>query len=219
MMNTYLKALIGGILIAYGVGKLIIGGTAIFLPAEQRSQLPKFMRFFIADDATIAGKGFDIALMVFGVYTIIHGTDLIGRLPKPWADAILTRYNLYALHAIIGMYLLVFYSLVLFTNFPIPKKPDHTDRYLIEGMLSACLFLIMIPILYAIHTINDNGFSAALYQQWYMMLLCLLSICALLAIMVMILLYIKRKRNVHQASHTRLSDFTTLVMIPLSSVT
>ena len=160
-MDHNLEILLGCLMLFYGFAKLIIGTIACFFPPELRKKATsiKILGFFISDDLTLAGKVFDIALMIFGIYTIIHGLDMIHVLPENISEFVMKRHIMYYLNGIMGTCLIIFYSLVIFTNVKIPKMEDHKDRYMIEGLCSGIMFVLMLPLLAIFHDIHDNGFN------------------------------------------------------------
>ena len=214
-MNYYLEIIIGCMLLIYGIVKLVIGSIVCFFPTEWKKTMRSVdgIGFFISNDDTIAGKAFDIALMTFGIYTIIHGLDMLHILHISISDAILNRTFLYLMNAILGIYLLVFYSLVIFTNVNIPKKKDHKDRYMIEGLCSGLLFLITIPLLIIFYSIHDNGFTNANWTLIGGMIVCSIFIMVLV-------LYIVKKAltQKHKPTTTQeILEVSSLLLIPLAS--
>jgi NADH:ubiquinone oxidoreductase subunit 6 (subunit J) len=59
------------------------------------------------------------------------------------------------------MALIVFYTLVIYTDVKISKQHSHTNRYKIEGIVSGLLFLIIVPVLLAYYIVQDHGFIGA----------------------------------------------------------
>ena len=212
-MDHNLEILLGCLMLFYGFAKLIIGTIACFFPPELRKKATsiKILGFFISDDLTLAGKVFDIALMIFGIYTIIHGLDMIHVLPENISEFVMKRHIMYYLNGIMGTCLIIFYSLVIFTNVKIPKMEDHKDRYMIEGLCSGIMFVLMLPLLAIFHDIHDNGFNKINWSRMTMYIMCVLLMVGLLILIV---------KRVHKNDNKgTLSGISTLIMIPLASTT
>ena len=155
---------LGLVLICYGVVKIALASIAIFSNGKRRENIRKshkVVQYAISDDETLAGKAFDIALMVFGMYTILHGLHLLRLIPEHVGEFILSRNVVLSLHMTLGTALIVFYTLVIYTNVNIAKQDSHMNRYKIEGIVSGLMFLIVVPILLAYYIVQDHGFYGA----------------------------------------------------------
>jgi hypothetical protein len=172
------------ILILYGVIKIVIGTFAVFSKGKVRQTVrnTKVLQYAVSDDETLAGKAFDIALMVFGMYTILHGLHLLHAIPGHIGEFILSRNVVLTLHMVIGFCLLVFYSLVIYTDVNIAKQKSHINRYKIEGIVSGLMFLIVVPILLAYYIVQDHGIIGAWQHSPF-----LLSLYVVIAIGILII--------------------------------
>ena len=98
------------------------------------------------EDNTIANKMYEYVLICFGVFTLISGLCMLELLPRPFIK-FFERPNLDSIvFAALGIILTTFYCLVLYTNIPIPKKHTNYKHYLLFGLGSGILFLLM-PII------------------------------------------------------------------------
>jgi MFS family permease len=213
-MNHNLEIFLGCLMLAYGLAKLIIGFIACFFSPEMRKKAASFkiLGLFLNDDMTIAGKAFNFALMIFGMYSVIHGLVMIHVLPQDISEFVMKRHIMYYINGIIGICLIVFYSLVLFTNVKIPKMEEHKHRYMIEGLCSGLMFVIMLPIFAITHEIHDHGINQV---NWFNISIYTVCIVLLSALLFSIIKKVYADEDKNGAIH----GIATLVMIPLASVT
>jgi len=147
-MDPTLKFVIGITYILYGLLKIIIGVSVMTLPTKIIAKIPVLNWFLqVVEDDTVAGRVYEYALMVFGVYTIIHGLALVGILPAGVDDFLDTKYVQYTIYMALGVPLTIFYALVLYTNLPISKDMRFKAYYEWLG-LGGGLFFVSIPILW-----------------------------------------------------------------------
>lgn len=213
-MNHNLQIVLGCLMLLYGFAKLIIGCIACFFSPEMRKKAAsvKVLGFFLNDDMTIAGKAFNFALMIFGIYSIVHGLDMIHVLPYNVSEFVMKRHIMYYINGIIGVCLIAFYSLVLFTNVKIPKMEEHKHRYMIEGLCSGLMFVIMLPIFAITHEIHDHGINQVNWFKITMYTLCIVLLSALLYSII-------KKVYAEENKNGSLHGIINLIMIPLTSVT
>ena len=160
------------ILILYGVIKIIIGSIGVFSKGKARQDArntSKIVEYTVSDDETFAGKAFDIALLTFGLYTIVHGLHLLRVIPQYIGEYILSRNVVLTIHMVIGISLLTFYTLVIYTNVDIDKQQGHMNRYKIEGIVSGLMFLVVVPILLAYYIVQDHGIIGAWNHSPYLL--------------------------------------------------
>lgn len=202
----------------YGILKITIGIVACFIPDSEREKVQHipFIKHFISGDTTLSGKMFDIALLVFGLYTLIHGLYMIRILPQRVKETILTRKMLYWLNGGLGVILTIYFILILYTNTPLPKNEEYTSRYMTEGLCSGLTFLITLPTLVIYHVIVDNGLKNAIMTESLLLLLCLFSIGVLAYFILRTV--IKVIKSKHEGK-TTFTDIASVMIIPLNSYT
>lgn len=198
--------------ILYGILKLGIGALALFAPDHLRREWKqhKVLNFIISTDTTISAKMIEIALMVFGIYTLAHGLDTLGVINTPFIH---TRAFIYFFYTVIGLFLIVFYSLVVYTSLDIPKEKGELVRYKIVGLVGGILFLIMTPLYILYHQIVDYGSSVgALTTGFGLTFIALISVLLMSAAMVMIIYdaVVSSQKN-----GLLLQDILSLLFIPL----
>ena len=139
----------GFLYLLYGIVKIMLGLMLINVPYEILLKIP-FINIFIpnSDDDTMAGKFFEYMLIAFSLYTILMGLALLDVLPNKLRLIIENKRTEYIVLMIIGALLLVFYSLVLYTNIPISKKTDDASMYNygFYGYFGSFSFVIMVAI-------------------------------------------------------------------------
>lgn len=144
------KFIVGFLYILYGLTKVIIGLSVMTIPVNIIKQIP-VLNWFIKtiSDKTIAGRFYEYVLLIFGFYTIIHALALFGVFPSKVNAFLDQKIVLYSVFGTFGIVLIVFYSLVLYTDIPIEKDKNQTSDYKLFG-LGAGLSFIILPILWEI---------------------------------------------------------------------
>jgi hypothetical protein len=149
-MNLELKHLIGVLYLLYGILKIAIGVCVMSLPRETTLKLP-IVKIFAKkdDDHTVSGILYELVLTAFGVFTLVNGLAILDVLPHHTAVYFENKYTEYIVFIVLGTILTVFYSLVLFTSLPIPKKKESYNEYKLYGIGGGLSFLIM-PVLWEV---------------------------------------------------------------------
>lgn len=126
----------------------------------------------IATDKTLAGHFYEYILMLFGVYTIIMGLSYLHILPQSIRNIIETKTFQYPVYIIIGLILIIFYSLVSYTNLPIDHSHKEEDlfHYKLIGIGGGISFLL-IPIIIELFIIMIPGFRSLPYEEKSMIIL------------------------------------------------
>lgn len=132
--------------IIYAILKLSIGLFVIFASKEKRDEVADkpLIKFIITKDHTIAGTMFELSFMALGIFTFIHGLELLGVIHNVITIKITVIFNI-----LFGLYLFIFYVLVLYTRAPISKDPKFNNYYLNPGLMSgltaiALAFIILL---------------------------------------------------------------------------
>ena len=134
------REIVASCYIFYGVVKLVLG-SSLFITKLQT--LPGFN--LLKDeyaDKTTAGRFYEYVLILFAVYTIIYGIGLFHVLPQSITNFLEYKHTENTLFIILGSILVLFYSLVLFTNVPIKKDMKYKKNYKLLGLFGGILFLI-----------------------------------------------------------------------------
>ena len=151
------ELVIAGFAVLYGLFKITFGILALTLPESMRNN-NSTLKYVLSSDITAASKIIEVALVIFGVYSLLNALDLLGFIHLPWLN---TRTFIYSFYTTIGIILIGFYYLVIYTNAPIQKDSSETYRYKILGLVGGLLFLIMTPIFILYHQWQDHGFHGA----------------------------------------------------------
>ena len=147
--------------IFYGIFKLSIGISISVLPEYVINEIPILKYFsdtFI--DKTLAGKFYDYILILYGFYTILAGLALLNIFSSNINYFFENKHFIYILYSTLGISVLVFYSLVLYTNVPISKNMvEHKGNYEIICYVGGFSFLAL-PIFWNymtyVHPIYKN---------------------------------------------------------------
>jgi hypothetical protein len=142
------KYLIGIIYILYAIVKISVGVCLFTLPVEKIATIP-IAKIFVkeAADKTLAGRFYEYMLFLFGIFSLFEGLSLLELLPQHIINYFESKYIEYIVFILIGTCLVLFYSLVLYTNIPISKNFADYDHYKLLGFYTGISFLIM-PILW-----------------------------------------------------------------------
>ncbi len=150
------------ILILYGIIKIIIGILSYSTDKTRNyfKNIPIF-KFFITKDRTISAKIFDTSILLFGIYSFLHGLAMLELFSNKVNKILESRILLYSLCIILGTFLVIFYYIICYTKNDIEKKEEYINKYKLEGIGSGIVFLLTIPLMilydyYIIKTIQIN---------------------------------------------------------------
>lgn len=182
---------LGVVFLLYGVLKLLLIVSIMTIPPYIQEKLHKIEWFslFVSKDKTVAGKMYEYVLLVFAVFSIIHGLALLGVFSEGFREAIESKNFQYPFYIILGLWLLVFYILVIYTDLPIQKEPLNTYNYKIYGYLGGLSFLLVPPIWIMIEYFNP--FLTKMREEQQLMYMTLIMFLALFMIF---LTYVVNKR-------------------------
>lgn len=139
---SWINYFIGYWLLIYAIFK----GIICILDLIPSQYLP-FKVPFLTHDTTLAGLVLVITFLLFSIYTFFHALSILDFL-SPSLTRFFNRYETsYIIYMIMSIILTVFYSLILFTDLPISKDPEHKISYEIIGLAGGILFFSTILIL------------------------------------------------------------------------
>jgi len=196
------------ILVLYGLFKLVLGILALTLTLEYREKLQSIIiiKDFITLDLTAAGRFIDFTIIIFALYSIIRGLVIAKTLKAKSLKYIITnpRY-IYILYGVLGLVLLLFYSMIVYTNWNdilgISKKDERINTYKLSGIGSGIVFLITMIAIYFLNTHKKLKIKEVLFLIVVMTIL----VMTLIEIIAATLLVDAEKKN----------EIITMVMIPL----
>lgn len=135
------EIIIGILFIIYGFLKISISILNFALPLQIQASLKNtILGKVITGDSTHAGRTFDVVLIIYALYSLVHGFGLIGY-GIPFIEPIV-KIMFYIL---LGSFLVIYYSIVLYSDLPITKiKSEYTtySLYMLVGylfLMTACL--------------------------------------------------------------------------------
>ena len=128
----------------YGIIKVIVGLSLFIFPKHILLKHFTFFKYFVSEqeDDTLAGHLYEYVLFAFGIFTIFNAFAILHVLPPDLIRLFETKYTEYTVFILFGLILTSFYSLVIFTNLPIPKSKDYS-YYTLYGFISGIIFLLM----------------------------------------------------------------------------
>lgn len=142
------KYIIGFVYIVYAFIKIMVGISVYVLSPDEMKKWPIINIFAKeTDDKTLAGRFYEYMFLIFGVYSLLEGLSILEQLPQKMSHLFESKYTQYSVFTFIGVSLVLFYSVVLYTNIPISKNQIHYHHYKILGLYSGISFL-MVPIIW-----------------------------------------------------------------------
>jgi hypothetical protein len=212
--------IIGILLIVYGVTKLTIGTVSIATSETSKTNFHVVFRKIMGTDSTFAAKVLEFVLVLFGIYSLLHGLDRFNVFPENFHSRLHARKTTHSVNASIGLILTIFYSLVVYTNLPIQKNNSEMSRYKHIGIITGLSFLIMVPLTLIYHAYVDHGFKFLLRDQ-----VCILSaVCIAIIIHLCYLITTNNTPNntanpnpKKNQSATKVGDYASLLMIPFNT--
>lgn len=142
--------LLSTIFILFGIFKLAIAiSIAWFIPDDVEKKLSKIpiINIIISGDKSLAGKMIEYIILAFALFTMVHGLAIMDIFPSSISNIIQSKLLHYSVYALLALFSIVFYSLVLYTDYPISKNPSYYGNYRVYGFLSGLSFLL-IPLLW-----------------------------------------------------------------------
>jgi hypothetical protein len=207
--------IIGFLLILYGTLKIAIGIISIFTSNNFKDKIRKInphISSIISFDETFAAKMIEYILILFGVFSLLHGLDKFHLLSKNIHHKLHKRITIYIINAFIGLVLTIFYTLVVYTNLPIEKNIKEINRYKFIGIITGLSFLMMIPLYLIYHSLIDYGFNYLFTSK-----LCIFAIIILIILLYICLrIYASMKQN-DKKNKIVAQDIISFAMIPLNT--
>jgi len=205
---TLFRRIIGILLVLYGVGKIIVSTAVFVLPEKYSKYIP-----FLKHDKSPAGIAIDVVLFVFGIYTILHGLAILGLLFASWILILDNIITVYVLYTLLGIFMLTFFILIVYTNAPIPSDPKNMLTYEIVGVGGGILFLQTVAALVMWENFGYNqatGFALTIF----------LVLTALLAFVIYNAIQSERvrRKTPDNVKISVTSELITLAMVPLGGV-
>jgi hypothetical protein len=217
MSEYWRTAILAPLLILYGVFKMAVFLANISLSKEKKALLHKnpVLHWFISFDESFAGKFVEIVIAVFGVFTIIHGLNMIVPMPAWIQRALFSQSSIYFVHSLFGALLVVFYGLVIFSNVNIPKDMTYRDEYIIKGFCSGLVFLVTIPIVFMYRLQTKHGLTSfKLHTKELFFALVTTTVLAL-----SILYFVNETLDLEAKATAKLADMSTSIVIALDIAT
>lgn len=175
---------------------------------------PQYIPFkipLLTHDTTTAGLVLVITFLVFSIYTFFHALGILHFLSPQLINFFTHHGTSYAVYMVLAIILTVFYSLVLFTNLPISKDPEHKSSYEIIGLCGGILFFCTILVLEAYRTIINKK---------HMVFLIILLPCIFIFILTIIVIIYNatyKKKKVGEKDDTTYNIISAM-LIPLATI-
>jgi len=149
MISSEPRPLLATYYLLYGASKILVALSLMSFPLSILDKTPILNYFIITtEDDSFAGHYYEYILMIFGIYAIIMGISLFHIFPYFIREKIENKIFEYSVFILLGLALIIFYSLVIYTDLPIKKskKEDDIFHYKMLGIGGGISFLL-IPII------------------------------------------------------------------------
>ncbi len=220
--------ILGIALVIYGIFKILYGIYDNLLTKAQRekNKQNKWLKLITPPDHTISSKMVSLSLLFFGIYTLIHGLDILDVFSKDtheWLESyFLGKLPLFIQFSIYSVVITGFYALVVYTDLPIPKDPENMFFYIVAGLCLGLSFIVSLPIMILYYLMMDHGWQMFQLYPW----LCILNILSCIIYTgLMVYLTIDAYFSKLEKENKKLKDMTpfeiytlvsTLLMIPIN---
>lgn len=208
-----MEHIIGYILILYGCSKIVICVI---------KALPKHIREkwfpLIKRDPTTAGVVLDIVLFCFGIFAVLRGLSLAKHLHPAHADVLTSIHIVVYMYTLFGLFLVSFYYIILYTNFPLSKDTNERITYELFGLGAGLTFLISMCVMLAWNIYHNNIDLRLVSHSQEHNILFLLAIAFILTYMnIMIIMNVIKERQ-QKNDNSIQSALIDLTFLPLGAV-
>jgi hypothetical protein len=209
----------GYLFLVYGILKFLMCYLEIVLTYEQREYLLKqvsLLKHTLTTDVSTAGRTLSIVYIVFALITIFKSVERIrtGIVHSDLVEIINERLFIYLIYGILGLFLLVLYLIVIYTNISIEKNIQYERRYKLMGICGGLTFIASVPIIYMFHKIFDNGLMNAIKDNVFMSLFSLIFTVITISIIFYIGYSMIKDDTKCEKKNVSLHEILTLFIIP-----
>lgn len=202
---------LGVVLLCYGIFKLIIGLSGLLMPQTTLKKMKNIpvIGNFISTDVTTAGKAIEISIVCFALYAIGRGIYLLKVYDHAsFAVMMESRYVTYILYGVMGLFLTLFYSLVVYSSVDLESvyiTMDNKEKatYKLIGLGTGLMYLFILVCMSVYHS------EIPITSKQFKLVIIVFSIVASLLIYVIMDSYEKIRQ--------KQGEILTLLMIPLGS--
>jgi hypothetical protein len=214
--------LLGYATLIYGLFKMIICTLELLLSVEQRvalfDRVPLLQKVMTLDVST-AGKTLSMVYVVFAVLTTIRAIERLwtGTIHQDVKDVVQARLFVYLLYGLMGLFLVVMYYIVIYTNIAVEKDSMYVRRYELLGICGGLIFITSVPIFFLLHMTLDHGLWFALKKYYWATILALLG-CVVTILFFIYYAYTIISRDKQGCEKGRISfhEVLTLLVIPIN---
>lgn len=204
---------LGGILLLYGIFKLIIGVSGLLLSQEQLRKMRRIPIIgpFISTDVSTAGKAIEVSIVCFALYAIFRGIYLLNVYDhQSFRQMMESRMLAYILYGGIGCFMVVFYTIIVYTKLDldtlyITKDVRYIGTYKLIGLGTGLMFVLFFLGMYIWHTLDD------------ILLDRLLLIRVTLACIFVIVYFVYVIWDSYELLKQKQGEILTMIMIPLGA--
>lgn len=98
------------------------------------------------EDETLSGRMYHYVFLLFSIYTMVLGLSLLHVLPAKFRAVVERKWTEYTVMIVLGAFLIIFYSLALYSNVRVDKKKENQRYYELFG-IGAGIWFVLTPII------------------------------------------------------------------------
>ena len=165
----------GILLFIYGIFKLVLGLLIITLNPTTATYIKnnKILKSVVRLDQSTAGKLLSFSIIVFAIYSILHGLSIAKILThSKFLDHFYHDRITYLLYGVLGIFMTLIYGYIVYDNKndnAIISK-DEEVNYKLTGLATGLFFLISVITFYIYKNINTLS-RAQIYVALYILAL------------------------------------------------
>lgn len=132
-------------LVIFGLVKTVVGAMALaYEPARVAMTRMPVVGLMIENDSSFAGVYAEIILVLFGIYSLLHGAVILGLTRGRLARLYYHPSFFAGVNFAFAAALILFYSLVLFTRAPIQQSDAYRGHYWL--LLATGVAFLAVPV-------------------------------------------------------------------------
>lgn len=161
-------------LVSFGFIKTMVASSSLLIPQTGSfyEKIP-IANIFVNNDKSFAGLYSEIALILFGLYSLFHGAAILHWFPPMINTLFETQISLIYFYSMFAIAYIGFYSLVLFSDLPIQRNQKYIGNYWLN-IAAGIFFLVIINSIFIWHEIL-NSTPSYIYLGCLILLFILLS--------------------------------------------
>ena len=215
MMDIISPFVMGVLLVVYGLLKslLIYVSVALSTSEQNKYDATPIIGAMIVKDKTFAGSVVEYGLLVFAIFNILRGLCKMNVVRGSLHTIIMSHITMYILYAVVGLFLTIFYCIVLYSDIRVDKNMQNIDKYESVNLVHGITFLSMIPLFILLDQLSKVHYNILRFPftLFNMFMILFVILCGFITLCLVYKNYKKNKQSMNSG------DIITLTMIPASS--